>query len=119
MATELERLLLEMDLVDIEQQMLNAGAEIGVGGLSARALNQSKWRTSEFIILFCPLRSLNQEMPFCYFQMSQTDLRKLISRKYIFFAEKRINLEQVLSGPITVLDVTSLCVEAMCGHNYI
>lgn len=75
MATELERLLSEMGLVDVEEQIL---VPVLKRMWSARALKQSKLSTGEFSTLVRPLRDIKQEMRY-FFRMSADQIDKLFS----------------------------------------
>ena len=76
MATEVEQLYLQLELINIEEQMLKLQMlkrrrqRRLLGMWSVRPLNRSRLGMGEFTTLVHPLRDLDEQMHFLYFRMS-------------------------------------------------
>ncbi|KAJ0065272.1 hypothetical protein NL108_006992 [Boleophthalmus pectinirostris] len=85
MATERERTLIELELIDIEEeilllQMLAKKRKRRRRRWAVRPLNESRQTTGEFSTLVRPLKEMDDEMHFKYFRMSAGRFDDLVRR---------------------------------------
>ncbi|KAM4573709.1 putative nuclease HARBI1 [Odontesthes bonariensis] len=86
MATERERLLLELELIEIETQIIllnkwrRERERRRVRRWDVRPLNQSRQSTGEFNTVVRPLRAMDEETHFRYFRMSAGKFDDLLRR---------------------------------------
>ena len=86
MATEVEQLYLQLELINIEEQMLilqmlkRRRQRRRLRRWCVRSLTRSRLGTGEFTTPVHPLRDLDEQMHFLYFQMSTGQFHELLRR---------------------------------------
>ena len=109
MATEVEQLHLQFELINIEEQMLilqmlkRRCQRRRLRRWSVWPLNRSRLGTGEFTTLVHPLRDVDEHMHFRYFRMSTGRFYELLRRIQPLRPEKATAGNDILSRPITAL----------------
>ena len=109
MATEVEQLYLQLELINTEEQMLllqmlkRRRQRRRLRRLSVRPLNRSRLGTGEFTTQVHPLRNLDEQMHFRYFRMSMGRFDELLHCVQPLKPEKATVGNYILRGPITAL----------------